>query len=109
MAAQDNPMISSFVGTVMELTAEEKVAQAAEMRRRYLNDIATYEYEIARAKDSAEIARVEEAKAREDKAKAREDEAKAREEARQLQAAFGETIAQKDAEIARLQKLLGEK
>lgn len=102
MAAQDNPMISSFVGTVMELTAEEKVAQAAEMRRRYLNDIATYEYEIARAKDSAEIARVEEAKAR-------EDEAKAREESRQLQAAFDETIAQKDAEIARLQKLLGEK
>ena len=47
MIAQDNPMMNSFVGTVMELTAEEKVAQACEMRRRYSNDIATYEQEIA--------------------------------------------------------------
>lgn len=47
MIAQDNPMIGSFVGTVMQLTAEEKVAQACEMRRRYFNDIATYEELIA--------------------------------------------------------------
>lgn len=47
MIAQDNPMIDSFVGTVMQLTTDEKVAQACEMRRRYSNDIATYEEEIA--------------------------------------------------------------
>ena len=50
MITQDNPMMNSFVGTVMQLTAEEKVAQACEMRRRYSNDIATYEEEIATAK-----------------------------------------------------------
>ena len=47
MIAQDNPMMHSFVGTVMQLTAEEKVAQACEMRRRYSNEIATYEEKIS--------------------------------------------------------------
>lgn len=54
MIAQDNPMMDSFVGTVMQLTAEEKVAQACERRRRYSNDIATYEYEIDTAKAKLE-------------------------------------------------------
>lgn len=57
MIAQDNPMMNSFVGTVMQLTAEEKVAQACEMRRRYFADIATYEYEIAQK--NADIATYE--------------------------------------------------
>lgn len=55
MIAQDNPMMNSFVGTVMQLTAEEKVAQACERRRRYSNDIATYEEEIATAKTKLEV------------------------------------------------------
>lgn len=46
MLAKDNDRIESFVGTVRQLTAEEKVTQACESRRRYLNDIATYEDEI---------------------------------------------------------------
>lgn len=45
--AKENPMMSSLVGTVMQLSAEEKIAQACEARRRYSNDIATYEAEIA--------------------------------------------------------------
>lgn len=56
MIAEDNPMMNSFVGTVKQLTAEEKVAQACEMRRRYFADIATYEYEIAQK--NAELAEI---------------------------------------------------
>ncbi len=81
MIAQDNPMMNSFVGTVMQLTAEEKVAQACEMRRRYYDDIATYEAEIDYAK--AEL----------DGVKAELDGAKAE-------------LDDKDAEIARLKALL---
>lgn len=50
MIAKDNPMMTSFIGTVMQLTAEEKVNEACERRRRYANDIATYEEEIDTAK-----------------------------------------------------------
>ena len=126
MIAQDNPMISSFVGTVMELTAEEKVAQACEMRRRYSIDIATYEYEVAQAKENAALAREEEARAKEEELRAREGEARAREgeararegearakegeaRAKEGEARAKEIIAEKDAEIARLKKLLKNK
>lgn len=88
MIAQDNPMIDSFVGTVMQLTTDEKVAQACEMRRRYSNDIATYEEEIATK--NAEITR----KAAEIADKAAEIADKDAE------------IADKDAEIASLKALL---
>ena len=47
MIAKDNPMMTSLVGTVMKLSAEEKVTQACEARRRYSNDIATYEEMIS--------------------------------------------------------------
>ena len=112
MIAQDNPMISSFVGTVMELTAEEKVAQACEMRRRYSIDIATYEYEVAQAKENAALAREEEARAKEEELRAREGEARAKEgeaRAKEGEARAKEIIAEKDAEIARLKKLLKNK
>lgn len=41
--------------TVRKLSAEEKVAQACEARRRYSNDIATYE-EVRLAKQKAQKA-----------------------------------------------------
>ena len=46
MLAKDNPRMQSFIGTVRQLSAEEKVAEACERRRRYSNDIATYEQEL---------------------------------------------------------------
>lgn len=46
MLAKDNDRMESFVGTIKKLTADEEVAEACERRRRYLNDIATYEDEI---------------------------------------------------------------
>jgi len=46
MVANDNERMQSFVGTVRQLTAEEKVAQMCEARRRYNLDIATYEHYI---------------------------------------------------------------
>lgn len=54
MIAGDNPMMNSFVGTVMHLTAEDRVAEACERRRRYSNDIATFEEEIDTAKTKLE-------------------------------------------------------
>ena len=44
---ESNPMMSSLMGTVMMVSAEEKVKQACEAREKYLCDIATYEYEIS--------------------------------------------------------------
>lgn len=43
MVAKENERMQSFVGTVRQLSAEEKVAQMCEARRRYNLDIATYE------------------------------------------------------------------
>ena len=48
MVAEDNTRMKSFVGTVRQLTADEKVKEACERRRRYSNEIATYEGEIGR-------------------------------------------------------------
>ena len=45
MIANEDPRMTSYVTTVRKLSAEEKVAQACEARRRYSNDIATYEEE----------------------------------------------------------------
>lgn len=95
MIAQDNPMMNSFVGTVMQLTAEEKVAQACEMRRRYSNDIATYEEEINTAKTkladiNAELANKDAEIVKKDAALADKDAA----------------LADKDAEIAELKAKL---
>lgn len=58
MIAKENERMQSFVGTVRQLSAEEKVAQMCEARRRYNLDIATYEQylsdrdELIAAKDS---------------------------------------------------------
>ena len=86
--AHGNPMMSSFVGTVMKLTAEEKIAQACEARRRYSNDIATYEEEIATRE--AKIANLDITIADKDATIASMDA----------------TIADKDATIAELMKQL---
>lgn len=109
MIAQDNPMIDSFVGTVMQLTTDEKVAQACEMRRRYSNDIATYEEEIATknaaiADKDAEITR----KAAEiaDKAAAIADMDAKIASMDTVIAGMDAEIADKDAEIASLKALL---
>ena len=86
MIASEDSRMASYVTTVRKLSAEEKVAQACEARRRYSNDIATYEEEKRLAKQEAQEAKqeAEEAKRREEKAeqKAKEAEQKA-EEAKQ--------------------------
>ena len=45
MIADKDPMMRSFIGTVRKLTADEKVAMACEARRRYSNDMASFELE----------------------------------------------------------------
>ena len=54
MTAQDNPRMESFVGTIRELTADEKIAQACENRRMYSIEKATYEYSVNKAKQELE-------------------------------------------------------
>ena len=41
MVAEKNERMQSFVGTVRQLSAEERVAQVCEARRQYLSDMAT--------------------------------------------------------------------
>ena len=41
MVAEKNERMKSFVGTVRQLSAEERVAQVCEARRKYLSDMAT--------------------------------------------------------------------
>ena len=53
METSSNPRMQSFVGTVKKLTAEEKVALACENRRRYSNEIATYEEMVKNAEENA--------------------------------------------------------
>ena len=82
MIANEDPRMTSYVTTVRKLSAEEKVAQACEARRRYSNDIATYEEEKRLAKQEAEEAKQEakEAKQEAQEAKQEAEEAKRREE-----------------------------
>ena len=65
MVAEKNERMQSFVGTVRQLSAEERVAQVCEARRKYLSDMATLkecledvtkqlEEETVRAKRSGE-------------------------------------------------------
>ena len=44
MVAEKNERMQSFVGTVRQLSAEERVAQVCEARRKYLSDMATLFY-----------------------------------------------------------------
>lgn len=80
MVAEKNERMKSFVGPVRQLSAEERVAQVCEARRRYLSDVATLkesledttkklEEESERAKREAE-----KAKEAEDKAQQAEEE-----------------------------------
>lgn len=64
MIANEDPRMTSYVTTVRKLSAEEKVAQACEARRRYSNDIASYEEEKRLAKQEAEEAKQEVEEAR---------------------------------------------
>ena len=41
MVAEKNERMQSFVGTVRQLSEEERVAQVCEARRKYLSDMAT--------------------------------------------------------------------
>ena len=105
-AATNNDRMKSFVGTVRKLTAEEKVAEAYEARRRYLSDIATYEYsiacrEVALAEKDAALAEKDSALAEKDSALAEKDSALAEKDS--ALAEKDSIIAQKDADIERMQ------
>lgn len=80
--------INSYMTTVRKLSAEEKVAQACEARRRYSNDIATYE-EVRLAKQKAEEAKQ---KAQKAEREAQEDRLKMEEMAREIELLRGNKI-----------------
>ena len=82
MIASEDSRMASYVTTVRKLSAVEKVAQACEARRRYSNDIASYEEEKRLAKQEAEEAKQE---AEEAKQKAQEARLKMEEMARELE------------------------
>ena len=98
MIANEDPRMTSYVTTVRKLSAEEKVAQACEARRRYSNDIASYEEEKRLAKQEAEEAKQEAEEAKQEAEEAKQEV----EEARQM-------LAEKDRlieEMARELELL---
>ena len=72
MIANEDPRMTSYVTTVRKLSAEEKVAQACEARRRYSNDIASYEEEKRLAKQEAEEAKQEAEEAKQEVEEARQ-------------------------------------
>ena len=82
MIANEDPRMTSYVTTVRKLSAEEKVAQACEARRRYSNDIASYEEEKRLAKQEAEEAKQ---KAQKAEREAQEVRLKMEEMARELE------------------------
>ena len=103
MIANEDPRMTSYVTTVRKLSAEEKVAQACEARRRYSNDIASYEEEKRLAKQEAEEAKqkaeeakqeAEEAKQEAQEAKQEAEEAKRREEKAEQKAEEAEQEAE---------------
>ena len=98
MIANEDPRMTSYVTTVRKLSAEEKVAPACEARRRYSNDIASYEEEKRLAKQEAEEAKQEAEEAKQEAEEAKQEV----EEARQM-------LAEKDRlieEMARELELL---
>ena len=109
MVAEKNERMKSFVGTVRQLSAEERVAQVCEARRRYLSDVATLkecledttkklEEESERAKRESERAKreSERAKCESEKAKHESDRAKQAED----------KVKQAEEEILRLRQQL---
>lgn len=100
MIAEKNPMMQSFVGTVKQLTADEKIMQMCEARRRYNLDIATYEYEIKSAKDELESVQ-DELESVQDELKTKQDELKTKQD--ELDATK-EDLSNALARIAELEK-----
>ncbi|MCI5935429.1 MAG: PD-(D/E)XK nuclease family transposase [Lachnospiraceae bacterium] len=85
MVAEKNERMQSFVGTVRQLSAEERVAQVCEARRKYLSDMATLkecledvtkqlEEETEKVKKESERAKKESERANEAEKKAKEAE-----------------------------------
>lgn len=83
MIASEDSRMASYVTTVRKLSAEEKVAQACEARRRYSNDIATYEEENRLAKREAQEAKQEAEEAKQEAEEAKRKAQKAEQEARE--------------------------
>jgi len=123
MIAKENERMESFVGTIRQLSAEEKVAQMCEARRRYNLDIATYEHYIAErdselaekeailAEKDSELAEKESALAEKDSALAEKDSALAEKDSAlaEKDSALAEkesTIATQNSEIQRLKEEL---
>ena len=84
MIANEDPRMTSYVTTVRKLSAEEKVAQACEARRRYSNDIASYEEEKRLAKQEAEEAKQEAEEAKQEAEEAKQKAQKAEREAQEV-------------------------
>ena len=89
MVAEKNERMQSFVGTVRQLSAEERVSQVCEARRKYLSDMATLkecledvtkqlEEETERAKKESERAKKEAERAKKESERAEQAEEKAR-------------------------------
>ena len=109
MLAKDNDRMESFVGTIKQLTAEEEVAEACERRRRYLNDIATYEDEI-KSKELELKAKYQELEARDQELATKDQELEAKDQELEAKdqelATKDQELATKDQEIANLKKML---
>ena len=100
MIANEDPRMTSYVTTVRKLSAEEKVAQACEARRRYSNDIATYEEEKRLAKQEAEEAKQEAKEAKQEAKEAKQEAQEAKQEAEE--AKRREEKAEREAQEARI-------
>ena len=95
MVAEKNERMQSFVGTVRQLSAEERVTQVCEARRKYLSDMATLkecledvtkqlEEETEKAKQESERAKKESERAKKESERADEAERKVREAEEEL-------------------------
>ena len=95
MVAEQNERMQSFVGTVRQLSAEERVTQVCEARRKYLSDMATLkecledvteqlEEETERAKKESERAKKEAERAKKESERADEAERKVKEAEEEL-------------------------
>jgi len=105
MIAKENERMQSFVGTVRQLSAEEKIAQMCEARRRYNLDIATYEQYLS-DRDSI-IADKESTIAEKDNTIAEMDNAIAEKDS--ILAEKDSILAEKDSILAEKESILVEK
>lgn len=116
MVAEKNERMKSFVGTVRQLSAEERVAQVCEARRRYLSDVATLkecledttkklEEESERAKRESERAKRESERAKRESERAKRESEKAKHESDRAKQAE-DKVKQAEEEILRLRQQL---